>query len=157
MYKTSIIFIKCSYAYRNPKNTKHWRLSFGSGTKLLVPSLSLGFSARGERDTIFYADCSFIVSFQLTDSITQVRKINQISTHCFYSKSLRIPALMSAPDRALSRKVLSLTEPKDKIYKTKNDNIKKKPSAIIQQQLNQETPTEKMGERIWHWYTILLF
>ena len=35
------------------------------------------------------------------------------------------PALMSAPTHALSRKVLSLTKPKDKIYKTKNDNIKK--------------------------------
>ena len=35
------------------------------------------------------------------------------------------PALMSSPTHALSRKVLSLTKPKDKIYKTKNDNIKK--------------------------------
>ena len=35
------------------------------------------------------------------------------------------PALMSAPTHALSRKVLSLTKPKDKMYKTKNDNIKK--------------------------------
>ena len=35
------------------------------------------------------------------------------------------PALMSAPTHALSWKVLSLTKPKDKIYKTKNDNIKK--------------------------------
>ena len=34
------------------------------------------------------------------------------------------PALMSAPTHALSRKVLSLTKPKDKIYKTKNDYIK---------------------------------
>ena len=37
----------------------------------------------------------------------------------------RTPALMSGPTHALSRKVLSLTKPKDKIYKTKNDNIKK--------------------------------
>ena len=35
------------------------------------------------------------------------------------------PALMSAPTHALSQKVLSRTKPKDKIYKTKNDNIKK--------------------------------
>ena len=35
------------------------------------------------------------------------------------------PALMCAPTHALSRKVLSLTKPKDKIHKTKNDNIKK--------------------------------
>ena len=33
---------------------------------------------------------------------------------------------MSAPTHELSRKVLSLTKPKYKIYKTKNDNIKKK-------------------------------
>ena len=33
-------------------------------------------------------------------------------------------ALMSAPTHAHSRKVLSLTKPKDQIYKTKNDNIK---------------------------------
>ena len=32
---------------------------------------------------------------------------------------------MSAPTHALSLKVLSLTKPKDKIYKTKNDDIKK--------------------------------
>ena len=32
---------------------------------------------------------------------------------------------MFAPTHALSRKVLCLTKPKDKIYKTKNDNIKK--------------------------------
>ena len=32
---------------------------------------------------------------------------------------------MSAPMHALSRKVLSLTKPKDKIYKMKNDNTKK--------------------------------
>ena len=42
--------------------------SLGSGTKLLLPSLSLGFSTRGERETqFFYADCSSIVSSQLTD------------------------------------------------------------------------------------------
>ena len=35
------------------------------------------------------------------------------------------PALMSAPTHALSRKVLGLSKPKDKIYKMKNDNIKK--------------------------------
>ena len=34
-------------------------------------------------------------------------------------------ALMYAPTHALSRKVLSLTKPKDKIHKTKNYNIKK--------------------------------
>ena len=35
------------------------------------------------------------------------------------------PALTSAPTHAQSRTVLSLTKLKDKIYKTKNDNIKK--------------------------------
>ena len=33
------------------------------------------------------------------------------------------PALMSATTHALSRMVLGLTKPKDKIYKAKNDNI----------------------------------
>ena len=32
---------------------------------------------------------------------------------------------MCAPTYALSRIVLSLTKPEDKIYKTKNDNMKK--------------------------------
>ena len=190
------MFIEYSHAYnvhthRNPKNTRNTDDSLGSGTKLLLPSLSLGFRHEESETQFFYADCSSIVCSQLTDptnaracpavynwtGLAQVRKINsfvkvQISTHCFYSKSLRIPAhrfrawshshpssvlfpiwgfycdicdchilparawtpaWMSAPTHALSQKVLSLTKPKDKIYKTKNDNIKKNPSAIIQQ------------------------
>ena len=52
---------------RKTRNT--WRLSFGSGTKLLFTFLSLSFPTWGERDTISYsADCSYIVSSQLTDS-----------------------------------------------------------------------------------------
>ena len=165
------------------RKTRNTDESLGSGTKLLLPSLSLGFSTRGERDTqFFYADCSSIVSFQLSDltnararpavhnwtSLTQVRKIyplrlspnlnslllfkitknrspSLLGMTSFTSQVLFpiwgfdcdicdchilparawTPALMSAPTHALSRKVLSLTKPKDKIYKTKNDNIKK--------------------------------
>ena len=65
--------------------------SLGSGTKLLLSSLSLGFRHE-ERDTFFYADCSSIVSSQLTDLtngrshpvvhnwtvLAQVRKINSL-------------------------------------------------------------------------------
>ena len=36
--------------HRNPETLTTF---FSSGTKLLLPSLSLGFSTRGERDTIF--------------------------------------------------------------------------------------------------------
>ena len=145
------------------------------------------FDTKRERETIFL--CWLFVHRQLSThwlnqracapqstnytDLAQVQKSSrfvhvQISTHCFYSKSLRIsahrfwawrhlhpqsfpiwgfycdicdchilparawtPALMSAPIHALSRKILSLTKPKDKIYKTKNDNIKNR-SAIIQ-------------------------
>ena len=62
--------------------------SLGSGTKLLLPSLSLGFRHDERKTQFFNADCSSIVSFQLTDSINpsghkhtglaQVRKINSL-------------------------------------------------------------------------------
>ena len=61
----------CSYVvhtHRNPKKKRNTDDSLGSGTKLLWPSLSLGFRHE-ERDTqSFYADCSSIVNSQLTDS-----------------------------------------------------------------------------------------
>ena len=158
--------------------------SLGSDTKLLLPSLSLGFRNE-ERETIFL--CWLFVHRQLSThwpnqracalqstnwtGLAQVRKINtlclssNLNSLLFFSKSLRVPvhrfrawrhshpqshfaiwgfyydisdrhilparawtpALMSAP----SRKVVSLTKPKDMIYKTKNDNIKNIPSAII--------------------------
>ena len=165
------------------KNTKHWRLSFGSGTKLLLSSLSLGFWHEERETRFFYADYSSFVSSQHTDS-TNVHARTQQSTNCLASPrsekstcfvqvqistlcfSLKItknpcpslpgmtsftsplsfpiwvfhcdicdchilparawtPALMSAPTHALNQKILSLTKPKDRVYKTKNDNIKK--------------------------------
>ena len=44
--------------------------SLGTGTKLLLPSLSLGFrhEERERERQFFYVDCSSIVSFQLSDS-----------------------------------------------------------------------------------------
>ena len=48
------------------RKTRNTVDSLGSGTKLLLPSLSLGFSTRGETQ-FFYVDCSSIVSSQLTD------------------------------------------------------------------------------------------
>ena len=56
------------------------------------------------------------------------------------------------------RKVLSLTKQKDKIYKTKNDNIKKNPSAIILQierKINQ-TPFIKSIFILFHSITICI-
>ena len=47
---------------------------------------------------------------------------------------------MSAPTHALSRKVLSLTKPKDKIYKTKNDDLKK---ILLQLYNNNAAETTK--------------
>ena len=176
--KTFIMFIECSYAYVS-ENTRNTDDFLCSGTKLLLPSLSLGFSPRGERGTHNFSMLTVRPSSafdsltqptnartpQSTNSLASPRSekstrfvLLQISTHCFYSKSLRIPAhrfrawrhshpqslfpiwgfychilparawtpaLISAPTHALSRKVLSLTKPKDKLYKTKNDNIKK--------------------------------
>ena len=52
-----------TYTLGIPKYTKHWRLSFGSGTKLLLPSLSLGFRHE-ERETIFL--CWLFVHRQLS-------------------------------------------------------------------------------------------
>ena len=155
--------------------------SLGSGTKLLLPSLSLGIWHEERETQFFYADCLSIVSSQLTQptrlrtpqstnwtGLAQVRKINSLrpssnlNSLLFFkitkNPSLSLPgmtsftspvpfpiwgfyfdicdchilptrtwtpALMSAPTHAVTRKVLSLTKPKDKIYKTKNDNIKK--------------------------------
>ena len=56
--------IKRSYAYRNPKNTKLVQVR-----NFYLPFWVQGFPTWGERDTIsYYADCSYIVSSQLTDS-----------------------------------------------------------------------------------------
>ena len=175
MHKMFIMFI--GIGIRKTRNTDD---SLGSGMKLLLPSLRLGFRHEERETQFFYADCSSIVSSQLTDptntfapqstnctGLAQVRKINllrlspnlnslllfkiRIPAHPFrawhhshpqfnfylgvlpwhlwllHPPPARVwtPASMSAPTHALSRKVLSLTKPKDKIYKTKNDNIKK--------------------------------
>ena len=50
--------MKCTYVHRmfiriGIRKIRNIDDSYGSGTKLLLPSLSLGFSTRGERDTIF--------------------------------------------------------------------------------------------------------
>ena len=152
--------------------------TLGSGTKLLLSSLSLCFSTRGERDTIFLS--SLFVHRQLSTHWPNQRVRAPCSPHCtgfaqvrkihspclspnlnslllfkitknpspslpgmtsftspilfpiwgfycdicdYYTLPARAwkPALMFTPTHALS-----LTKPKDKIYKTKNDNITKK-------------------------------
>ena len=50
------------------RKTRNTDDSLGTGTKLLLPSLSLGFWHEERETQFFYADCSYIVSFQLTDS-----------------------------------------------------------------------------------------
>ena len=63
MHKTFIMFILIGiWKTRNTDD------SLGSGTKLLLPSLSLGFRHEERETQFFYADCSSIASFKLTDS-----------------------------------------------------------------------------------------
>ena len=103
-----MIFIRIGI--RKTRNTDD---SLGTGTKLLLPSLSLGFQHEERERQFFYADCSFIVSFQLTDStkahahpavhnwtgLTQVRKINLLRL----SPNLNSPLLFKiTKNRSLS-------------------------------------------------------
>ena len=74
------------------RKTRNTDDSLGSGTKLLLTSLSLGFRHEERETQFFNADCSSIVSSQLTDStnahahpavhklagLAQVRKINPL-------------------------------------------------------------------------------
>ena len=48
------------------RKTQNTDDSLGSGTKLLLPSLSLGFRHEERETQFFYADCSSIVSSQRT-------------------------------------------------------------------------------------------
>ena len=50
--------------FRKTRNTDD---SLSTGTKLLSPSLSLGFRHEERKTQFFYADCSSIVNSQLTD------------------------------------------------------------------------------------------
>ena len=147
--------------HRNLKNTKHWWLSWFR-YETFITFFKFRFSTQGKRETqFFYADCSSIISSQLTDptnarahpvvhkpslpGMTSFTSSVPFSIWGFYCDICDChilpacawtPALMSAPTHALSWKVLSLTKPKDKIYKMKNDNILKNPSTIIQQNHN---------------------
>ena len=59
----------CSYnfhTHRNPKNTKHWRLSWFRYETIITFFKFRFFDTRRERH-IFYTDSSSIVSSQLTD------------------------------------------------------------------------------------------
>ena len=101
------------FVRRGIRKTRNIDDFLGSGTKLLLSSSSLGYSTRGERDTqFFYADCSSIrqlsthwpnqrafaphspqntMASPRSEKSTRLVYV-QISTHRFYSKSLRIPA-----------------------------------------------------------------
>ena len=79
--------------HRESWNMQNTDDSLGSGTKLLLPTLSLGFQHKERETQFFYADCSSIVSSQFTDptnvrvhtpqstnwtGLAQVRKINSL-------------------------------------------------------------------------------
>ena len=159
--------------------------SLGSGTKLLLLSLSLGFRHEERETQFFYADCSSIVTDPINvHAHSAVHKLhwphpgpkinslrlspNIISLLLFRitkNPSPSFPGMtsftspspisylgfllwhlwLSHPPRArvntyvnvctypcTKPKGSKLTKPKDKIYKTQNENIKKNPSAIIQ-------------------------
>ena len=73
--------------------------SLGSGTKLLLPSLSLGFSTWGERETeVFYADCSSIVSSQLTDPTNACTCTPQSTNWTGLAQILKINSLCLSPN-----------------------------------------------------------
>ena len=157
---------------RKTRNTDN---SLGSGTKLLLPSLSLGFrheererhnfsmltvrpsSALNSQTQCMRAPCTGLAQvwkinllhlssnlnslllFKITmnrspllPGMTSFTSPVSFPIRGFYcdicdchilSACAWTPALMSAPTHALSRKVLNLTKPKDKLYKTKNDKI----------------------------------
>ena len=166
--------------HREPENTRNtWRLSFGSGTKLLFTFLSSRFFDLGrESDTIsFYADFSIwtpprVAHFadpknrlpssrlksQLTDFFFSNPQIlsprfrawrhSRPRSHFLTGVIIVISLIVTSAPRlhvnictqlthvltnpCTKRKVLSLSKPKDKIYKTKNDNIKKISAIILQ-------------------------
>ena len=172
-----------------PKNTKHWRL-YGSGTKLLLPSLSSGFrheERERERDTQFFCVDCFIWPNKRArapprpqlDWPCQVRKINSSSPNpnslllfkITKNPSPSLPGItsftspvyllwhlwLSHPPRVrvntctqcvhltkpcTKPKGSKLIKPKDKIYNTKNDNIKK----ILPQLYNTATPYQSGPE-----------
>ena len=84
--------------HRNPETLTTF---FSSDTKRLLTSWRL--SARGERDSFYYADCSIWPNKRAAHPVTQLDWSRpgsiltslvqrQISTNCFFSKSPRIPA-----------------------------------------------------------------
>ena len=112
MYVMHKIFTRIGI--RKTRNTDD---SLGSGTKLLLPSWILGFSTQGERHTW----CHSLPQFHFLSGGFIMTSVIVTSSLC-EREHLRS---MCALTRALSRKVLSRTKPKDKIKPTKNENKKK--------------------------------
>ena len=97
---------KCSYAERNPKNRKLVRVQY-----FLLPFWVKGFSTFSIWG--FYCD--------ICDCRIRHPPL------CAWTPTLNVCTKLT---HALSRKALSLTKPKGKIYKTKNHNIKKFPAQL---------------------------
>ena len=154
------------HKHRNPKNTKHLRLSFGSGTKLVITFLSLRFfDTRRERHNFFLCwlfhlnptTCGTHCKLLVWPRIPSSRFESQLSRSAFQSQLtafFQIPQILSASGHDIihvhgpisylwlshppsarvdtcaqcvhltnsftKRKVLSLTKPKGRIYKTKS-------------------------------------
>ena len=128
--------------------------SLGSGTKLLLPSWLLDFRHRREDPTTrgalprpnwsrlgsnlnsllfskylntLFSKCPLLGMTSFTSPVLfPIRGFYHDICDChIFPACTWIPALMSSPTHALSRMVFSLTKPKDKTYKKKNDNINK--------------------------------
>ena len=85
------------------RKTRNTNDSLGSGTKLLLPTLSLGFRHEEREPPFFYADCSSIVTSQLTDP-TNVRvrsAANNWTRSSSYLKSLLLFKITKNPRPSL--------------------------------------------------------
>ena len=90
--------MKCTYVhtYRNPKNTKHLRLSWFRYETFIT--LSLGFQHEDRETQFFYADCSFIVSSQLTDTINSFARTPQSTNGTSLAQVRKINSLRLSPN-----------------------------------------------------------
>ena len=82
------------HTHRNPKNNRNTDDLLGSGTKLLLPSLSLGFQHE-ESETQFLLCWLFHQNQQPAAHLVDLNRPHwapKISTNCFFSKYPRIPA-----------------------------------------------------------------
>ena len=130
-----IMFIEFSYAYAlESRSTRNSDDSLGSGTKLLLPSLSLGFWHEERETQFFYADCSSIVGFQLTDP-TNAR------AH---------PAVHKLPGLAQVRKINSFRLSKSQLTAFIQNHSESQPIASGHDVIHIPNPISYLGFLLWH-------